>query len=154
MKSILLNFVALFFLYGSCNQMQKNQQKMDSPGYTLRLNGSVIQVDPGFYHQFDSVLKIALGSCDDLYEQIVSPGFVEDLKQNDYLELIYDEPFNINLRQEPDLIVSKILIPLSGKFRRNNEITFICGHPSYASPPYVNSTGYTQLEPWLKKMKP
>ncbi|MCB2222248.1 MAG: hypothetical protein KQI35_17830 [Bacteroidetes bacterium] len=154
MKSVLLNFVVLFLLYGSCNQMQSNQQDMDSPGYTLLLNGAVIQVDPGLYHQVDSVIRETLESCDDLYEQIVMPSFIDDLKQADYLELIYDEPININLMQGGDLIVSKILIPLSGKFRNNNELTFICGSPEYSSPPYVNSKGYDQLEPLLNKMKP
>ncbi len=151
MKVILLQLITLLFVNNGCH-MQTMQQQDNPHGCTVYINGEIQMLDEQQTHKVDSTVTDLLLHCNDIYEQIVMPDFMNKLRGQDYLELVYDTPQKIQLKQEP-LEFTRIFIPLSGKFRQGDDVTFICGNPEYFSPPYVNDKGYPALKLVLDQIK-
>ncbi len=132
--------------------MQQEKQHNDSPGLRIILNGQELRVDHTLITETDSVVSSLLSGCDDIYEQIVTPGLIEKIREEACLELIYTEVQKVALANSSELSFSKIIIPLSGKFRQGDELVFICGNPAYESPPYANSKGFQLMKKTLEKL--
>lgn len=140
-------------LMGTCNQTGTNSNQ-DSSENRVFLNNEELMIQDEDFQKLHTTLLDLLTKCDDFYEQIVTPTLIDGIKSNDsYLEIFYAEKVEVNIGNKQTMVIRNLLIPLTGKYQSNNEITFFCGTPEYSSEPYINSKGFDKLDKVLKNLK-
>lgn len=85
-------------------------------------------------------------SSDDLLLLDVTDAAINDLKKNDdCIELIYpsDQTFEISGKQQ--ITASRLLIPLSGKYASEDQLTFFYGSKKWVSGPLVRFSGREKI---------
>lgn len=149
--NILIMLIPLFM--GTCNQTDANSNQDSSENRVFLNNEELVMQDEDFQKLHTTLLDL-LTKCDDFYEQIVTTTLIDSIKSNNsYLEIFYAEKVEVNIGNKQTMVIRNLLIPLSGKYQSNDEITFFCGTPEYSSEPYINLNGFDQLDKVLKSLQ-
>jgi len=148
--SILIVIIPL--LMGNCSQTSVHQNS-SSDSNEVFLNGKKIILEEDEFQKLNLSLSGLLNKCDDFYEQIVTDELVDKLRATEsFLEVLYVNKTEMNIGNKQTLTISRLFIPLSGKYQSNNELTFFCGNPGYSIQPYINSQGFEKLDKVLQKL--
>ena len=135
---------------GTCSQTSVSQNQ-ESAKNKIFLNKKEIVLNEADFEKLHILLLELLEECDDFYEKIVTNKLVNDIKNNEnFLEVIYANQFEVNIGNKQSLVVRSLFIPLSGRYQSNNELTFFCGNPGYSIEPYINSKGFDKLDKVIK----
>jgi len=136
----------------NCNQTSV-QQNSTSDSNEIFLNGKEILLEDAEFQKLNLLLSDLLNKCDDFYEQIVTDELVDNLRDTEsFLEVLYVNKIEVNIGNKQTLTISRLFIPLSGKYQSNDELTFFCGNPGYSIQPYINSQGFEKLDKVLQKL--
>ena len=141
-----------FLLVMSCNSVQ--QEKTESNNIPKVIyKGEIIQAEPKIAEGLVLEIELLLKNCDDFYELIVSDKVLDEVKNNkQFLEIIYADKQFIETTRFKTLEYDRLLIPLSGKFQSEGQITFFSGFSNYSNTPLINRQGKDKLDTALKKL--
>jgi hypothetical protein len=142
-------FISL--ILGKCNQSAMNADIKS--GDRVYLNNEQLDLSDETFKDLNNSLFTLIETCDDFYEQLVTNDYVDQIKKTEkYLELIYSSPIEINVGGREIIAIDRIMIPLSGKFQSDNEVSFFLGKELYSIHPYVNSNGMHELNKILQNL--
>jgi len=100
------------------------------------------------------LVKTTFTECSDIYELIVTRKTIDDIrKDSSYLEICFNKNQEMSIGTFQKVKFTKLLIPLSGKFAGNDQLTFFFGNPDYSSGPFVNKKGRSELIRKLESVK-
>jgi len=100
------------------------------------------------------VVKTSFAECSDIYELIVTRKTIDDIRKgSSYLEISFYKNLEMSIGTFQKVNFTKLLIPLSGRFAANDQLTFFFGNPDYSSGPFVNKTGRSELIRKLESVK-
>lgn len=136
----------------SCNsslQEKAESKKMPKVVY----NSETIEVEPKLIEDFIQEIDLLLKNCDYFYELIVTDKVINENKNDkQYLEIIYPEKQKVETARFKALVFDRLLIPLSGKFQTDKQLTFFSGYGDFSNTPLINSEGKVMLDEALKKL--
>jgi hypothetical protein len=126
----------------------------DTTDNTVVLNGTAIELEEKSFDELNAVVLDLVLNCDDFYTQLVTDDFVWNIRENEeHLEILYAEKFQIKIGNKEKLWIDRIFIPLDGKFQSNEEVTFFFGDQEYSGQPYIHSSGYGDLNQLIQNYK-
>lgn len=100
------------------------------------------------------VVKTTFAECSDVYVLIVTRKTIDDIRKgSSYLEISFSKNQEMSIGAHQKVKFTKLLIPLSGKFAGNDQLTFFFGNPDYSSGPLVNKKGRSELIRKLESVK-
>jgi hypothetical protein len=115
--------------------------------------GEIIQAEPKIIEGLVLEIELLLKNCEDFYELIVSDKVINEIKSDkQYLEISFADKQIIETTRFKTLEFDRLLIPLSGKFQSDGQITFFSGFSDYSNTPLINGQGKDKLDAALKKL--
>ena len=90
--------------------------------------------------------------CDDLLELSVTDEAIDDLKgSEDCIEIIFPDERKFDISGKQEVTASRIFIPLSGKYAKDDRLTFFYGTTKWYSGPFVRNEGQKDLKSEIEK---
>jgi hypothetical protein len=83
---------------------------------------------------------------DDFYELIVTENLINSIRNNERsLEIEFPEPRTFVTHKYGELKVSRIIIPLSGRYAAADQITFFSYNGNFSNTPLICTSGLAEL---------
>lgn len=149
MKTIAFIYLIHLLMISGCHSGQTvagdNSQKAE-----IYLNGKLLNLtDEKNLEIIEMVISLFEG-CDEFYELLITENLLQTIKENEqYLEICFPEVKNVKTEKYGDIEFDKILIPLTGKFANNDQLTFFSGKTDFSNTPLIKSTGLGKLRELL-----
>ena len=113
----------------------------------VRLNGVVLVLSDEKNLEITGLVVSALEDSDEFYELLVTDNLLQSItEKEEYLEITFPETRNIKTKKFGEMEIGKILIPLSGKFAGNGQLTFFNGKVDFSNTPLIRSSGLEELK--------
>ena len=100
------------------------------------------------------LLQADLVSCSDIYELIVTNKVIDDIKkEEEYLEIRLDKHLETVLNTGKKVVFNEMLIPLSGQYAPEDQMTFFLSDDKVHHTPCLNTNGLQELKKRLQNLK-
>ena len=137
-------FIQTMMLAG-CGPDQKNQQLVMNVKDII-LNGRKIDLPADKKDEISKIVVELFTESDEFYELLVTDNLLESIKGNEsWIEIVFEDAQTINSNKFGTHSIYRVLIPLSGKFASNGQVSFFSGEDDYSNTPLINSSGLNQI---------
>ena len=113
---------------------------------TIVLNGTVPELSAEENSALVLKVRELMAGCDDFYELIVTNELIKTLKETEkYLDIRLPRAEVVSTEKYGELDVTRIFIPLSGRYAGQDQITFFSWSGDYPNTPLVRTEGLDAL---------
>ena len=113
----------------------------------LVLNGKMLDLSEEKTNEVSHYVITLLKGSDDFYELLVTDNLITSLKnKNEYLEVRYSNELTVTTDKFGDIQLTTLMIPLSGRYVSNDQVTFFSGKGDYSNTPLVRKEGLEELK--------
>ncbi|MCF8368666.1 MAG: hypothetical protein K9G76_06455 [Bacteroidales bacterium] len=131
-------------------EMKSNNEEVNK----IIVNGSKLVLSVDQNKELSELVLQTFKQCDEFYELLITENLISSIRSgNSYLEIIFYEPQVIETNQYGKQKFSQILIPLSGKYTANGQVSFFSGTDNFSNTPFINTEGFDKIEEMLKKFE-
>lgn len=145
--------IVIFFIIIALIGIYKYIEKKEPANTTMKIiiyqNGKKIIIDstsPVFSDLRSEIENLTISADNRIWDPVFSKT-IYNIKENETgIELIYSQPkqFQVSFDNQ-SVVTNRILIPLSGKYNKNDSTVIFFGNP-YESNPYINSKKTKKLK--------
>ncbi|MEZ5195241.1 MAG: hypothetical protein R2764_02195 [Bacteroidales bacterium] len=148
-KVLTIIFYIQSVMIAGCHSAQNKEASGDQLPVII-YNGETQDLSDEKTIELSEKLDFIATGCDDFYELIVTSKLIEELKNKEkYIEIVYPQPQSMSFGKFSEYELSRIFIPLSGKYASSGQVTFFYGTADYSNTPFSNSKGLDTLVPFL-----
>ena len=150
---LLVALLLIWFSVLGCKAFN-NDAKNRSADLILYNDGVMSEISTEHSQNITRIIENQFQNSDDMYELLVTNDLIEELKNNEFcLEIIYAEKKKLVVGSIKSVEINRLLIPLSGRFVSDNQITFFCGYPQYSSGPLVCKNCFNTIKEEVLKIQ-
>ena len=129
-------------------------QKRKGNAMEINYSGEKLAVNDIQGEELFQLLQTNLIGCSDIYELIVTNKIIDDIKkENEYLEFRLGNHQEIELKTGKKVVFNTMLIPLSGQYAPEDQMTFFLSDDKIHHTPCLNTNGLTALKNRLQDLK-
>ena len=145
MRSVLVLSLIQLIMIAACHSGQGTAG--DEENVTgLVLSGKVLDLPAEKTDAVSQYVLALLKESDDFYELLVTDNLITSLKnKNEYLEVRYSSEQTVTTDKFGDINLTTLMIPLSGRYASNDQVTFFSGKGDYSNTPLVRKEGLEGL---------
>jgi len=148
MIMIKLFFIPTLFqmmMFSGCHSGQQASGNQDEVA-GLVLNGKVLELSTEKNKELANLVMRFMEGSDDFYELLVTDNLIASLRtSNECLEVRFPSARTVVTEKFGELEVSQVLIPLSGRYANNDQLTFFSGSGDFSNTPLLRSSGLAEL---------
>jgi len=127
----------------------------DQKGNAMEINysGKNLVVNDKQGEEIRQLLQDRLANCSDIYQLVVTQNVIKNIKNAEYLEIRFANHQETVLKNGEKVVFNEMLIPLSGEYAPNDQITFFISNGKVHQTPYLNTTGRGELTKRLNDLR-
>lgn len=152
-KHLLIGFLVLAVIASlSCCKMFGHKRK----GNAMEINysGEKLALSDIQGEELFQMLQTGLAGCSDVYKIIVTDKVIDDIKKDaEYLEIRLASHQETVLKTGKKVVFNEMLVPLSGKYAPEDQLTFFLNNGKEHLTPYLNTNGLKALTDRLHDLK-
>ena len=146
LKLVVLAYLINLLMFSGCHSGQQvtgdNQQVSE-----ISLNGKVMNLTNEEKLEITTAVISSFQTSNDFYELLVTENLLQSISESaQYIEISFSETKTLNTEKFGDMVVGKILIPLSGKYAGGDQLTFFSGKKDFSNTPLLNTAGLSKLK--------
>lgn len=152
-KHFLIGFLVLAAIASlTCCKMFGHNRKNNA--MEINYSGEKLAVTDIQSEELFQMLQTSLTECSDVYKIIVTDKIIDDIKKDaEYLEIRLANHQETVLKTGKKVVFNEMLIPLSGKYAPEDQITFFLSNGKEYHTPYLNTNGRKALTNQLQNLK-
>jgi hypothetical protein len=145
MRLILVILLIQSIMISACHSGQEASGDKDNVA-GLVLNGKVLDLSAEKTTKVTEYVLTLMIQSEDFYELLVTDNLITSLKsKNEYLEVSFSEALTVTTDKFGAVSFSRIMIPLSGRYAANDQLTFFSGDGDFSNTPLVRKEGLEGL---------
>ena len=132
-------------MFSGCHSGQQASGNQDEVA-GLVLNGKVLELSTEKNKELTDLVVGFMEESNDFYELLVTDNLIASLRtSNECLEVRFPSARTVVTEKFGELEVSQVLIPLSGRYANNDQLTFFSGSGDFSNTPVLRSSGLAEL---------
>jgi len=150
LKLVSVTFMINLLMFSGCHSGQHlkgdNQQISE-----ISLNGKIMDLTNEEKLEITNTVISSFQTCNDYYELLVTEDLLKSIREKEqYLEISLIETKTLNTEKFGQMVVGKFLIPLSGQYADDDQLTFFSGKMDFSNTPLLNNKGLSKLKELIK----
>jgi hypothetical protein len=152
-KHLLIGFSVLAII-ASLTYCKMFGQKRKGNAMEINYSGEKLALSDIQGEELFQMLQTSLAGCSDVYKMIVTDKVIDDIKKDaQYLEIRLANPQEIVFKTGKKVVFKEMLVPLSGKYAPEDQLTFFLSNGKEHQTPYLNTNGLQALTNRLHDLK-
>ncbi len=146
LKLVVITYLINLLMFSGCHSGQDITGD-DQQISVISLNGKVMDLTNEEELEINTMVISSFQTSNDFYELLVTDNLLQSIMETEqYLEISFVEAKTLNTEKFGEMVVGKLLIPLSGNFAGSDQLTFFSGKKDFSNTPLLNTSGLNKLK--------